>query len=60
MIPGDAGARWIASVVFRRNDSMLLGPGLSEFLFRKDDRPNLDAILSRETERLLVTGGGGN
>lgn len=59
MIPGEEGARWIASLVLRRNDSILLGPALSEFLLRKDEKPNLEAILSREAERLEVPAGGG-
>jgi hypothetical protein len=39
---------------------MLLGPGLSAFLFLNEDKLNLELNLSREAERLLVGGGGGN
>jgi hypothetical protein len=50
----------MASLVFNRNASMLLGPGLSDPRFRKDERLNFDANLSREPDRLLAGGGGGN
>ena len=60
---GDAGARDIASDVFKRRDSIALGPGLlSAGLLRNAERLNLECDLSREIERSpdFLGGGGGN